>query len=184
MGDGIDPLYYWWDREDGVHLLRCQDRQRGALGHVQIRLARQEDIPRILEIRYQTFSHCAPSAYSQAEVQLLLDDVDPSEFERMVEQASLFVAEDGAVVLGCGGWLLDALRHMYVSPESTRAGIGSAPLRVVEPDFLARSGHDVIRAGVILYARPFYEKNGYQFVSLETDSRDGSQFYMMRKKLP
>src|SRR5687767_10882045 len=114
--------YYWWDREDGVRLLRSQDRRRGALGHVQIRLARVEDIPRILEIRHQTFSHFAPSAYSQAEVQLLLDDVDPSEFERMVEQASLFVAEDGAVVLGCGGWLLDALRHMYVSPESTRRG--------------------------------------------------------------
>ena len=151
---------------------------------MQIRLARVEDIPRILEIRHQTFSHFAPSAYSQAEVQLLLDDVDPSEFERMVGQANLFVAEEGAVVLGCGGRLLDALRHMYVSPESTRRGIGSALLRVVEPDFSARSGHDAIRAGVILYARPFYERNGYEFVSLETDPRDGSQFYMMRKKRP
>lgn len=151
---------------------------------MQIRLARREDIPRILEIRHHTFSHFAPSAYSQAEVQLLLDDVDPSEFVRMVEQASLFVAEDGVVVLGCGGWLLDALRHMYVSPESTRTGIGSALLRVVEPDFLARSGHDVIRAGVILYARTFYEKNGYEFVSMAADPRDGSAFYIMRKNLP
>lgn len=164
-------------------LLWCQDRQGGATGPVQIRLARQEDIPRILEIRHRTFSHFAPSAYTQAEVRLLLDDVDPSDFERMVGQASLFVAEEGTTVLACGGWLLDALRHMYVSPESTGAGIGTALLRVVEPDFLARSGHYVIRAGVILYARPFYEKNGYELVSLETDPRDGSRFYIMQKRL-
>lgn len=71
---------------------------------------------------------------------------------------------------------------MYVAPDATRSGIGSALLLVLEEDYRDRTGNDVIKAGVILYARPFYEKNGYEFLQLETDW-DGSQFNRMQKRL-
>jgi GNAT superfamily N-acetyltransferase len=134
-----------------------------------------------MEIRRQTFSHFAPSAYSPEEVQTLLDDVDPTEVERMIESRSLFVAVDNFRILGSGGWLQDSVRHMYVSPDVTRRGIGSALLRALERDYRERTGKDVIEAGVILYARPFYERNGYDFLRLDTDW-DGSQFNRMQKR--
>jgi GNAT superfamily N-acetyltransferase len=71
---------------------------------------------------------------------------------------------------------------MYVSPEETKKGIGSALLRVLEEDYKNRTRNSIIKAGVILYARPFYEKNGYEFLKIDTDW-DGSKFNRMQKKL-
>jgi hypothetical protein len=58
-----------------------------------IRLAQQSDILTILEIRKVTFSHFAPSSYTPQEVATLLEDIRPTEFEEMINNQSLFVAE-------------------------------------------------------------------------------------------
>jgi ribosomal protein S18 acetylase RimI-like enzyme len=147
-----------------------------------IRPCQSNDIPQILEIRKRTFSHFAPSAYSPKEVQTLLEDINVPELEEMIENKSLFVAEENHKIAGCGGWFGESVRHMYVSPEETKKGIGSALLRVLEEDYKNRTRNSIIKAGVILYARPFYEKNGYEFLKLDTDW-DGSKFNRMQKKL-
>ena len=99
----------------------------------------------------------------------------------MIENKSLFVAEKDHKIVGCGGWLGESVRHMYVLPEETKKGIGSALLQVLEEDYRNRTQNSIIKAGVILYARPFYEKNGYEFLKLDTDW-DGSKFNRMQKK--
>jgi len=149
---------------------------------IHIRLGRKADIPQILEIRKNTFLHFAPSAYSQNEVETLIKDIKISELEGVIENKSLFVAEENHKIVGCGGWLADSVRHMYVSPDKTKKGIGSMLLQILERDFRKRTHNSVIKAGVILYARPFYEKNGYEFLKLDTDW-DGSKFNRMQKKL-
>jgi GNAT superfamily N-acetyltransferase len=149
---------------------------------ITIRLAQNSDIPTILEIRRKTFSHFAPSAYTTKEVATLLGDIKPTELEEMIKNESLFVAEKENLVVGCGGWHGESVRHMYVSPEMTKGGIGSSLLRMLEDDYRRRTGNSVIRAGVILYARPFYEKNGYEFLGIDTDW-DGSTYNKMQKKL-
>jgi ribosomal protein S18 acetylase RimI-like enzyme len=147
-----------------------------------IRPCQLNDIPPILAIRKRTFSHFAPSAYSPQEVQTLLEDINISELEEMIENKSLFVAEENHTIVGCGGWFGESVRHMYVSPEETQKGIGSALLRVLEEDYKNRTRNSIIKAGVILYARPFYEKNGYEFLKIDTDW-DGSKFNRMQKQL-
>ena len=147
-----------------------------------IRPCQLDDIPQILEIRKRTFLHFAPSAYSPKEVKTLLEDVKTSELEEMTENKSLFVAEENHKIVGCGGWLGESVRHMYVSPEETKKGIGSSLLRVLEEDYKNRTNNSIIKAGVILYARPFYERNGYEFLKIDTDW-DGSKFNRMQKKL-
>jgi predicted N-acetyltransferase YhbS len=149
---------------------------------LQIRFCQSNDISHILEIRKRAFSHFAPSAYSPKEVQTLLDDVNVSELEEMIENKSLFVAKENHTVVGCGGWFGESVRHMYVSPEETKKGIGSTLLRVLEEDYKNRTNNSIIKAGVILYARLFYEKNGYEFLQIDTDW-DGSKFNRMQKKL-
>jgi predicted N-acetyltransferase YhbS len=148
---------------------------------VIIRLCQLDDIPHILEIRKRTFSHFAPSVYSEKEVKTLLEDINIAELEEMIENKSLFVAEENHQIVGCGGWFGEAVRHMYVSPEETKKGIGSSLLRVLEKDYQHRTKNSLIKAGVILYARPFYEKNGYEFLQIDTDW-DGSTFNRMQKK--
>jgi GNAT superfamily N-acetyltransferase len=147
-----------------------------------IRLCRVEDIPRILEIRTATFKHFAPTAYSPEEVETLLADINEADLIQMIEDKSLFVAEKDQQVVGCSGWSGDSVRHMYVSPELTKQGIGTRLLSVLEEDFKTRTHKSVIKAGVILYARPFYERNGYEFIEIAFDW-DGSQFNRMQKTL-
>lgn len=147
-----------------------------------IRLCQLADIPRIVEIRKRAFLHFAPSVYSPKEVKTLLEDIKIAELEEMIENKSLFVAEENHKVIGCGGWLGESVRHMYVFPEETKRGIGSALLRGLEEDYKKRTNNSIIKAGVILYARPFYEKNGYEFLQIDTDW-DGSKFNRIQKKL-
>ena len=149
---------------------------------INIRLAQKSDISKILEIREKTFLHFAPSAYSPKEVETLIKDIEPSELEEMIINKSLFVAVEENQVAGCGGWFGDLVKHMYVAPEMTQKGIGSLLLKMLEEDYRKRTKKPVIKAGVILYARPFYEKNGYEFLQLDTDW-DGSKFNRMQKKL-
>lgn len=158
------------------------EREEGGRFFHAIRLCQLDDIPQILEIRTRTFSHFAPSAYSPTEVKTLLEDISVSELEKMIENKSLFVAEENHKIVGCGGWLGESVRHMYVSPEETKKGIGSSLLRVLEEDYKNRTNNSIMKAGVILYARPFYEKNGYEFLQIDTDW-DGSKFNRMQKKL-
>lgn len=147
-----------------------------------IRLCQLEDVPQILAIRKRTFSHFAPSSYTSKEVATLLEDINVSELEEMIENKSLFVAEENHTIVGCGGWFGESVRHMYVAPEETKKGIGSSLLRVLEADYQDRTNDAIIKAGVILYARPFYERNGYEFLKLDTDW-DGSKFNRMQKQL-
>ena len=149
---------------------------------LQVRLCQPNDISQILEIRKKIFLHFAPSSYSPKEVQALIDDIKPSELQEMTGNKSLFVAEENGQVVGCGGWFGDSVRHMYVSPDMTKKGIGSVILGTLEQDYKNRSGNSVIKAGVILYTRPFYEKNEYEFIKIDTDW-DGSKFNRMQKKL-
>jgi len=150
--------------------------------NIHIRLCSTEDIPEILTIRKNTFLHFAPSSYDEKEVQTLLEDIRPSELENMIKNKSLFVAVAENHVLGCGGWLEDSVKHMYISPDQTKKGIGSSLLKTLEKDYKNRTQNSVIKAGVILYARLFYEKNGYEFLKLDTDW-DGSKFNRMQKDL-
>jgi ribosomal protein S18 acetylase RimI-like enzyme len=147
-----------------------------------IRPGQLNDIPQIVEIRKRTFLHFAPSAYSPKEVQTLLEDINIADLEEMIGNKSLFVAEEDHKIVGCGGWLGESVRHMYVSPAETKKGIGSALLRALEEDYKNRTRNSIMKAGVILYARPFYEKNGYEFLQIDTDW-DGSKFNRMQKKL-
>src|SRR5690349_5947802 len=104
----------------------------------KIRLGQLTDIPQLLAIRRKTFLHFAPASYSPKEVQTLLEDINPSELEEMINNKSMFVAEENNQIIGCGGWLEDSVRHMYISPEQTKKGIGSALLQSLETDYKNR----------------------------------------------
>ena len=66
-------------------------------------------------------------------------------------------------------------------PKMSKKGIGSALLKILEKDYKVCTNKPIIKAGVILYARPFYEKNGYEFLKEDIDW-DGSRFNRMQKK--
>ncbi len=150
---------------------------------MRIELASASDVPRLLEIRHAAFAEQAPSAYSPQEVATLLGDVDPAELGSMIMEAQLFVARLDREVAGCAGWRGDRLRHVYVDPAYGRRGFGLALVRHTERDLRARTGHDVIKAGVALHAEGFYLAIGYRVVRRGV-AWDGSGYREMERSLP
>ena len=150
---------------------------------MQIRLATPEDVEAIIDIRHRAFSHSAPSAYNAAQVRTLLADYEVGEFQTMIAQQQLFVAHTDEELCGTAGWHDNNIRHVYVMPECFGKGIGKLLVAHAEEHYRAVTGHDRIDAGVILYARGFYEKCGYQLVK-EAKAWDGSDYYFMRKVFP
>lgn len=150
---------------------------------IMIGYAVPADVPRLLEIRHAAFARHAPAAYPPEQVATLLTDIDPDELRRMAAAGQLFVARvDGGALVGCAGWRDGRLRHVYVDPDRTRQGIGSALLARVEADFRERTGAARITAGVVLYAEAFYRVNGYRVVR-EAAAWDGSLHLEMAKTL-
>lgn len=151
---------------------------------IEIARAAAGDVPRLLEIRHAAFARHAPAAYPPEQVATLLTDIDPDELRRMADARQLFVARrgGGGALVGCAGWRDGRLRHVYVDPDHTRQGIGSALLARVEADFRERTGAEEITAGVVLYAVAFYRANGYRVVR-EAAAWDGSLHLEMAKTL-
>ena len=150
---------------------------------MELRTATLADVERVKEIRHAAFSEHAPSAYSPQQVENILDGLDEPELVDMVERGLLFVAVIDSEICGTAGWLDGNVRHVYVAPELTRTGIGSALLAHVEQDFVDRNGAREVRLGAVAYARGFYEANGYQVRRVETYS-DGGTSFLMSKMLP
>ena len=137
------------------------------------------DMASIAEIRRKAFARFAPLSYSAQEVETLLADLDEGQLRHMIEDKKMFVACEDSIV-GSAGWNDDFIRHVYVDPAHTRQGIGSHLLSHAEQNYRRRTNRNEIQAGVALYAREFYEANGYAFLSEETDW-DGSKYCKMRK---
>ena len=147
---------------------------------MKIRPARETDLQRIIDIRHKAFSRMAPQTYSPVEVDTLLQDYTEDEFLRMIAEERLFVATRGSDIYGTAGWEEKNIRHVYVDPDSFGRGIGTLLVAHAEADYRERTQHPNIKAGVILYARGFYEKCGYQVV-IKAKAWDGSDYYSMRK---
>ena len=149
---------------------------------VQVRTATIADLGRLREIRHAAFSAQAPNVYSPQEVENLLGDLDEAELADMIDEHQVFVAIADGEIQGLAGWRRINLRHVYVAPGAERKGIGSQLVRHAERDFKNRTGESEIRVGSVLYAKGFYEANGYEVLGKDT-AWDGSEFYRMIKRL-
>ena len=75
------------------------------------------------------------------------------------------MAISGDNIVGTAGWHERNIRHAYVGPGAFERGIGTLLTKHAQADYRTGTGHGAIDAGVILYARGFYEKCGYDVLS-------------------
>ena len=148
---------------------------------MNFRPAEQNDMPRLLEIRFDAFAAQDFHDYSAREYKVLIQDVDLQELRAMIQAQCLFVAqEDDETICGLAGWYDGALRHVYIDPAYQGQGIARQLIDKVETNYCERTGNRTIATGAIAYAKPFYEKLGYSVVRQGRDW-DGSLFYQMQK---
>ena len=149
---------------------------------MNIDYASDANLAQIVELRRRAFLRLAPQFYGAIEVRNLLADYDTDQLRNMVAGRRLFCCRRNGDLCGTSGWHENRLRHLYVEPDCFGQGNGSALLEHAVADFQARTVQLAIWAGVIIYARGFYEKCGFQMVSVERAS-DGSEFYLMRTEI-
>ena len=146
-----------------------------------IRVAEASDIEVVEALRYAALSASAPSVYSPREVIELLDGLDVAELRAMVTDRQLFVvAETDGLIVGSAGWRGTHLRHVYIAPDSQRAGLGTRLVTRAESDFRNRTSAAEIHVASVIYARGFYEKLGYELAT--TRERTGSEPFWMKKR--
>ena len=146
-----------------------------------IRVAEAHDLEVLEALRYAALSASAPSVYSPREVVELLDSLDVDELPAMVTGRKLFVAESNGLIVGSAGWRGKHLRHVYIAPESQRAGLGTRLVARAESDFRDRTSAAEIHVASVIYARGFYEKLGYRVVGQMDDYPPGSSYFWLRK---
>lgn len=157
---------------------------RLSIGQISIRPAHPYERCIILSLRHAAFSHHAPQSYTQQEVDNLLEDVDQDELAGLIAAGQLLVAQDSTgCIIGSAGWQTNLIRHVYVRPDVGRCGVGATLLRSVEQ--LAAQDHSIeqLELGTGLYARGFYERQGYTLLE-ERRAWDDSLYCWMIKPLP
>lgn len=146
--------------------------------------AHPEDLNQIINIRTESFKYCAPEFYHSIQVQTLLNDYDEDEILWMIDNKCMFVCEEDGNIVGTSGWKDENIRHVYVKPSFMGRGIGSMLLSHAEADYRERTQKYYVNLGSNIYARKFYEKNGFHVVSKEIDwdgTWNGFEFYWMHK---
>lgn len=149
---------------------------------MKIDTTKDTELTQVVDLHRRAFLARAPEFYSPVEVETLLGNYDTEQLRAMIADARLFCCRRNGDICGTSGWDKDRLRHLYVEPTCFGEGIGSALLEQTVTDFQLRTQKQTISAGVILYARGFYEKCGFQVVSKEK-VWDESDYYLMRRDL-
>lgn len=176
---------------------------------LQIRLAGEEDIPRLHELILHSARTLLVEHYSAEQVEAALGPVFGVD-RQLIADCTYFIAEWNGVLAGCGGWsrrrsqfgsdqarssadpLLDPevdparIRAFFIHPEFTRRGIGRALLLACE-EAIRVAGFQQIALTATAAGEPLYAANGYAFTDrIEIPLRDGLTIgaTTMAKRLP
>jgi len=147
-----------------------------------IKVAKIEDLPRILEIRYDAIIENSAQTYSPREIKILLQDANLAELREMILDQKLFIAYVEQQIVGLTGWKDLTLKHVYIDPKFERRGIASKLVMHTQQDYITRTKNNILKTGCVLYAVDFYQKQGFEIIHQVKDW-DGSEYYQMEKKL-
>lgn len=150
---------------------------------VTIRPATAADVPALELLIAASARRLSRDFYTIAEVEAAITHVFGVDTD-LVSDGSYLVAEDGAALLGCGGWsarrtlfggdrfaaretgrldpATDAarIRAFFVAPDQARRGVGSAVLDACEAA-AAAAGFRTTTLMATLPGVPFYARHGY-----------------------
>ncbi|WP_209490523.1 GNAT family N-acetyltransferase [Halolamina salifodinae] len=142
---------------------------------VILRAARDDDTPQLTEVRTSTLRERASGSYSESELAAIAPkNPDPDRGSGTIQNESfdVIVAQDDGI-LGFGVvHPSDCQIHgLYVKPEATGEGVGTALLEELEQR-CRETGSESLFALATLNAAPFYLKRGYEKISERTISEE------------
>jgi len=131
---------------------------------VTIRAGTTGDAPFICRVHEESIRGLGPRAYSRAEVESWVAGLQPDRYAWGMTHGGYiyFVAEvPGTGVIGFCCYVAGEVMALYILPEWTRRGIGSALLGRAERG-IGAAGHERIRLVAALNSVGFYSARGYR----------------------
>jgi len=131
---------------------------------VAIRAGTTGDAPLICRVHEESIRGLGPRAYSRAEVESWVTGLQPDRYAWGMTHGgyAYFVAEvPGTGVIGFCCYAAGEVAALYILPQWTGRGIGSALLGRAERDIEA-AGHERIRVVAALNSVGFYLARGYR----------------------
>lgn len=164
----------------------------------RIRRATLEDYPRLLDVTHRALREIATQRYAAQDVDQAIREGAWTLKQSLLETGNYFVAECDGVVEGGIGWDLQSLgdtdepietlpgtaslRGLYINPDVTGRGIGSALLKFCMQDIHA-AGHSHIELFASFVAESIFAR--YGFVPLcrqRLTLSDGTTLYGIRMR--
>lgn len=149
------------------------------MAEAQIRRALDSDAEAVSQLIVQTLRLSNAQDYPSAVIDRVAANFDAAGVRGLMASRQVFVALDGARVVGTASLAGDVVRSVFVLPERQGRGVGKALMRHVEG--IARAGGmQQLRVPASLTAVPFYSTLGYAVVREVVDG-DERTFVMARE---
>ena len=149
------------------------------MAEAQIRRALDSDAEAVSQLIVQTLRLSNAQDYPSAVIDRVAANFDAAGVRGLMASRQVFVALDGARVVGTASLASDVVRSVFVLPERQGRGVGKALMRHVEG--IARAGGmQQLRVPASLTAVPFYSTLGYAVVREVVDG-DERTFVMARE---
>jgi len=132
----------------------------------RIRRGRPEDAEGLYAVHERAVRVLGRRVYSDSQVESWIHGNSPARYvEAMCHDGEIFEVAISRLrgIVGFCALKGDEVRSLYVDPDWSRLGVGSALLQRAEA-IIAAVGHDKVVIGASLAGLPFYEQHGYRIV--------------------
>lgn len=141
---------------------------RKLLPRYRLRAGKPSDAPALFAVHDRAVRVLGRRAYNDSQVESWAHGGGPEHYvEAMLDERETFVVATAAVamgrcreIVGFCSYKENEVRALYVAPDWSRLGLGTALLKRAEAEIAAK-GFGKVTIGASLVGLPFYETHGY-----------------------
>jgi ribosomal protein S18 acetylase RimI-like enzyme len=127
----------------------------------EVRAASQSDAEAISAVIIAALRESNKNDYAPEIIDRVAGNFSPAAIRTLLSTRKVFVAVDGAMLVGTGSLEGAVVRTVFVSPSAQRRGVGARLMAEIERAALA-GGIDSLSVASSITAQGFYEKLGFR----------------------
>lgn len=132
----------------------------------RLRAGKPSDAPGLFAVHERAVRELARGVYSDSQVESWVHGDSPARYiDAMREDGELYLVAVARLrgIIGFCSYKDEEVRSLYIDPDWSRLGVGTALLQRAEAE-IAAAGHGKVVIGASLVGLPFYETHGYRVI--------------------
>jgi len=141
---------------------------RKLIPRYRLRSGKPSDAPGLYAVHERAIRELGRGVYTETQVESWAEGNSPERYVKaMRDEGEVFEVAVARLrgIVGFCSHKDQEVRSLYVDPDWSRLGLGTALLQRAEAS-IATAGHDKVVIGASLVGLPFYEQHGYSVVKL------------------